>query len=280
MRPFSTGSRQFAAALAIVAVILLGVSLGVAWFQISTSTTNGSYSYSGTTTLYLGSQFQQTSTTSTSYGTTGGSATLTYAGHYNATGSLYGAVQILVVVGLVASIGAVAGLFLAPRRGLGWDRSALILILLASLIILLVPIVVAADQPGAFASDVGTRYAGASPSPTTAFYGSCANSACGSSGAGGNAAISWGPSAGWFLAWPAMVLLFSSLYVLWRGRSQSQHFLLHSPKQSRVSLGRGWRAPPEAKSREAMDTPPALRDLPEPHPPWDESPPKWPKPPE
>jgi hypothetical protein len=280
MRPFSRGSRQFAGALAIVAVLLLGISLGVSWYQLSTSTSSGSYSYSGTTTLYLGSQFQQTSSTTTTYGTTGGSASLPYSGHYNATGSLYGAVQVLVVVALLASIGAIVGLILAPRRGIGWDRTALVLIFIAFLIVLLVPIVVAADQPGAFASDVGNRYAGASSSPTATFYGSCANSGCGSGGAGGNAAISWGPSVGWFISWVAMILLFASLYVLWRGRSQGRHFLLQSPKPSRAALDRGWRAPPPAKSREAMDTPPALRDLPEPRPPWDESPPKWPKPPE
>jgi hypothetical protein len=280
MRAFSGGTRRLGAALAILAIVMIAVSLAVGWYQVSTNSSNGSYSYSATTTLYLGSDFQQTSSTSTPYGSSGGSSTLPYTDHYNATGTLYGGVQILVVVALLAAIGTVACLFLGARRGARWDRVALILIVLVFLLVLLIPLLVAANQPSAFGSDVGPRYAGASPSPTNSFYGSCSNSACGPAGSSESITISWGPGAGWILAWPAMVLLFGALYVLWRSQSYGRHFLLQSPRPADRGLARGWRPPPAPQNREAMDTPPALRDLPEPRAPWDESTPQWPKPPE
>ncbi len=130
MRPFSSGSRQFAGALSLIAIVVLLASLSVSWYQLST-TTSGAYSYSGTTTLYLGSQFQQSASTSTSFGSSGGTSTLPYPGHLNATGSLYGAAQILIIIALLAAIGGVLGLFRGKRHGIGWDRSALILIVLA-----------------------------------------------------------------------------------------------------------------------------------------------------
>jgi hypothetical protein len=188
--------------LVLTVVLLLGfilaaISLGTAWWAYASS--NGSSSES--VQFVPGSTYSVTCSGSGCGGFASGS--FSYSTFGGSVGSLYGALEGLLILAVVlAGLATLFGLVaLAGRRGRLFGLLAFFLGLGSGAILLLLGIWIDSSQPGSFGSNVtfpGTHAGG--PSPSSSFWGTAS--------AGGSVA-SWGAGAGWYCAVIAGVLLLA-----------------------------------------------------------------------
>lgn len=198
-----------------VGIVILLVSLFVGWYTISstaTDTVSGStFTGSATATLYpLNYLTESFSCQGSSYCFTNS----TYAGSYSqgsfaSLGTLYDVVAALIIGGIALSCAAIALAFAGGHSKKLWAGR---LALLAVVVVVLAPTVLALAQPSVLSSQ-STSSGG--PSPQNSFAGSCAQSGCGNDlSPGQTTSASWGPSIGWYLGFVAIVpLLLGGLEV-------------------------------------------------------------------
>jgi hypothetical protein len=230
-------------ALLVVGAILLLVSVAVGWYAYSETYSQTEvpavdvqgvpttqFSVTTSSTFYLGNQVGSStsfSCTGSSYcsifanltGYGSGSQTKTYSeSGLNHTGTLYGAMEAVVIAGGILGLAAAALLVVAGGRP-GLRMGILILAILALILAIVAPMTLLAAQPGTIKSDAPYANATSGSGPWTSFFGSCSASGC-SAGMSANASMSWGPSTGWYLAIVAFVVFLLALVFLWRQKGE------------------------------------------------------------
>jgi hypothetical protein len=192
----------------IVGFILAAISLGTAWWAYASTTGGASESV----------QFVPGSTYSVTCSGSGcgnfASGSFSYASFGGSVGSLYGALEALLILAVVlAGIATLFGLIaLAGRGGRMFGFLGFLLGVVSGVVLILLAVWIEASQPGSFGSGVafpGTRAGGASP--FTSFWGTASN---------GGAVASWGAGAGWYCAVLGGVLvLVVAVALLFVGRA-------------------------------------------------------------
>ncbi len=186
-----------------LAVALLIGSLVAGWYFVSSTATNGTgqTTASGVEIFYPLNQYSLTLTCTRSSVCLGSSSfTGTYSqGNIGGLAPLYGAVALLVGIGILLGLGST--LLLLSRRGRNsrWVRG---FALLAILIVLLAPLTLAAAQPSVLASQGSGagQTNGGGASPGNSFAGSCSDSGCADALVSGSTVnSSWGPGVGFYL---------------------------------------------------------------------------------
>jgi len=207
---------KIAAVLAIIGALLLIVSAFIGWYTISVTASAAGFSASGSENFLPGSSYTSSfsgSTTTQSYSST------------NATnvGNLFMATQYILIGGFI--LGLLGGLLLFASSMKGresWSKPAMILLVLALLMAIVAPAYVAAAAPGAFKADIPASASSNNSGPWSSFTGSCSAGATCFTGGGGGTGVSgtttWGPAAGWYLAWGGFVVLLIAIILLWRDR--------------------------------------------------------------
>jgi hypothetical protein len=217
-------SRRAATALFILGgagVVLIAATLGLGWSAnhtvIDPWTIDGhQYYFEGTNTFLPGSDYRtQCSTNNTSLpgwgpicADTGAQGFLSpYLNPLLPEREIFDLYQSLAVMVLTTVAFGIVGLVLwgfgsgSLRTGAArYRRLGPTLLLVAGIISVAMPVVVAVVQPMAFAHDLAA-YGGGGPNPTSSFWGSCSpsSSPCSAS----NTTETWGPAVGWYLAFVA-----------------------------------------------------------------------------
>jgi hypothetical protein len=191
------------AGLLIVGAILLVATFALSWYTISASLNGSSFAI----------DFHPNQVVASGGGI---SVTASYAGsplNLNNTGNLYTAVEGLIVGGLIVGLlGGILGLLTPSRPNL--RKGAVVLGVLALIFAIAGPLMLAAAQPGALASDAQPGSGGGGGIvPTNSSIGPGATFSGSASANGGS--ISWGPAIGFYLAIVAGVIsLIGSLMLL------------------------------------------------------------------
>jgi hypothetical protein len=202
---------RIAGALAIVAAVLLLVSVFLGWYVTTFSGSNDGVSVSESATFVPGQTVTYSFSCSGSFACPASNQT-TYSNlGLNQTGKLYLTTEILLILGFIVGIIGAIVLFVA-RAGLRARRSiGMALVVLGLIVAIATPTMLLALQPNALHTDSFTNGANSTSSPATSFFGSCSGSACGLSGNTFNASETWGPGIGWYLAIVAFVLFVVAL---------------------------------------------------------------------
>ena len=247
-------SKSFAAGvMLLLGAIVLLVSMFVGWYQVSfdgSATILGTgFSVTSAINFYPGSNAQAT------LGCSGSSLcppvtseTRSYADSgFNNTGHLYEAIQGLILGGfLLGLIGGILAFVVGAGRT-NLYTIALFLALVALVLAVAGPAMIAIAGPGAIKSDAPSFYSNNSSGPWNSFWGSCTGSSCGLFGVGGipgGSGVSftenWGPSAGWYLALIGFVLMLIGFVVLLVARKAVRETAAAPPPS--------WTPPPAAAS--------------------------------
>ena len=209
-----------AGSLSIAAAVVLIVALFLGWYAISATLLHPGSRVLTTTTFHLGQTLSESSSCSGLElgcpSPTSTSSTYSGAG-LNDTGHLYAVMEVAVVIGVLLGIIG-GGLLLTLRKGKppSW---ATYLILAALVMAVVAPVGLSVLQPSALSND---SYAKGMPaSAATSFVGSCNETTCAPPNELFGVSESWGPGAGWYLAFVAIVLFLASLLVARAGPSRS-----------------------------------------------------------
>jgi double zinc ribbon protein len=217
-QPRSRPSRRsiLGGVLILGGVGLLVLTLLVGWYGVTDTVSDTilgtSFSLTGSETFY---PLNQVTVSVTCAGTVYCPQSSSVTGPYsqsglNSLGTLYTAVAIIVILGVILGIVG-AGLAFAGRRHQSGVVGALIVTVL--LLTVLAPTVLVLEQPNVLASESnGSGNSSAGPSPRSSFFGSCTGTGCGGSIlTGSTESASWGPSIGWYLCFVAIIPIFSGL---------------------------------------------------------------------
>lgn len=215
-----SGGRAIAgSALRVLGIALVIAALFVAWYSVSSTgeeVVGGTpLATTGSLTFYPLNQFSFKLTcqgSSSCFSNLSGTEAYPQ-GTFDSIGTLYDIVAGLVIGGIVLSALAMLLAFMGGRRRSGWAGT---LALVAILVLVAAPVLLAVAQPSVLSSSGGSPTGGSSPD--TSFFGSCSGSGCGSSMTPGETVNeSWGPSAGWYLCLVGVAFLLAGLIV---GRGQ------------------------------------------------------------
>ncbi|MCI4331922.1 MAG: hypothetical protein L3K19_08795 [Thermoplasmata archaeon] len=203
---------KIAGILGILGAILILVSVGLAWYTITTNETFNGNSFTVGENFNPGSSFTATCTGS-SFCSAAPTGSHSYSSQ-NATneGNLYGALfYLLIGSGVLGLIGA-ALTFVVDRLSGILKFLPLILVVVALLMGIGGVAYVAAGQPAALNSDT-TAHGGMAPSgswPGSSFIGSSSTS---------SGTMNWGPGAGFYLGIVAVVMFLISMlfmFMAWK----------------------------------------------------------------
>ena len=200
--------RLAVSSLLLVGAVLLSVSMGVSWYELSV--TGGGLD--ATVNYYPGSSYTGSHANGTT-GTGGFAGSGTYSSlNETHVGQLY---EALLIIGIMSALSAFVAMgigFLAPLGKLHsrhFLRVTIIFTVIALVAAALAPSLLALDQSAAFnadASAVNPHYScPSSPSSCNSFWESQTMYAI---------PVTWGPSIGWYLALVAAVVLFGAFVLV------------------------------------------------------------------
>ncbi len=217
-QPRSRPSRRsiLGGVLILAGVGLLILTLFVGWYgvtdTVSATILGTSFTETGSATYY---PLNQITVTITCAGTVYCSQSSSPTGPYsqsglNSLGTLYTAVAIIVILGVILGIVGACLAFAGRRYQSGLVGALIVTVLLLTVI---APTILVLEQPSVLASESnGSGNSSAGPSPRSSFLGSCTGSGCGESLlTGSTESASWGPSIGWYLCFAAIIPIFSGL---------------------------------------------------------------------